>query len=356
MVPGLDPDLRLLLGGILGLLAVVALLVLAGAWIQVHRDRQNQRRIAHFRVWEKDLAIYLFQGIRPFPPIAPEDRELFQSFLARYHQTLAGQEAEALRELYLHIGVHHTVAARLRSRIAPVRAQAVQEVSLFRLWDHLDAVGLLLEDPAPYVSHLAAQALARSRDLRHAPPVFRWIRRESRYQRERLLRVLEAFGPELLPWMEVHLAAPARDPGPWILFALLTASHRHRESESRLLDLLEVPHTDLQASALKALGALADPRTYAQVLPMARHADWPVRAQAAKALGLIGGPQAIPILTELAGDAVFEVRRNAAQGLADLGHAGTEALAWLSEDPGSDRFARDMARERLEWAHERGHQ
>jgi hypothetical protein len=57
----------------------------------------------------------------------------------------------------------------------------------------------------------------------------------------------------------------------------------------------------------------------------------------------------------LTADPVYEVRRNAAQGLADLGHAGIGALAWLADDPEADRFARDIARERLEWAQERGH-
>ena len=55
-------------------------------------------------------------------------------------------------------------------------------------------------------------------------------------------------------------------------------------------------------------------------------------------------------------DQVYEVRRNAAQGLADLGHAGISALTWVAGDAAADRFARDIARERLEWADERGHQ
>jgi HEAT repeat protein len=89
---------------------------------------------------------------------------------------------------------------------------------------------------------------------------------------------------------------------------------------------------------------------------LAWHEAWPIRAQAAKALGLISGPDAIPLLMEMTSDPVYEVRRNAAQGMADLGHAGTSALTWLAEDPTADPFARDIARERLEWADERGHQ
>lgn len=350
--------LQILVWGTVVLGSLVSGLVLLGAGIQLRRDRHNRHRIARYQAWEGELATYLFSGDavrRAFPRIAKEDRRLFQKFLTRYHATLAGREAEALRELYLGLGVHESIPRRLKHRQTSVRAQAAQEVGIFKLGEHLEAVVPLLEDPVPYVTHLAAQALTWSGDLRFARPVVDWVLREERYQRERLLRVLEGFGPDLLPWLEAHLEPPEAAPEPWILFALLAGSHRHRASEPRLLELIAHPNVDIQASALKALAALADPLTYARVEPLARHGAWPVRAQAAKALGLIGGPDAIPALIALTSDPVYEVRRNAAQGMADLGHAGTSALTWLAEDPTADRFARDIARERLEWADERGH-
>jgi len=351
--------LQFLVWGTVVLGSLVSALVLLGTGIQFRRDRQNRHRIARYQAWETDLAAHLFSGDetqRAFPEIAKEDRQLFQRFLTRYHATLAGQEAVALRELYLGLGVHGSLPRRLKHRLAAVRAQAAQEVGIFKLGDYLEAVVPLLDDPVPYVTHLAAQALTWSGDLRFAQPVVAWVLREERYQRERLLRVLEGFGPDLLPWLESHLDPPPAAPEAWVLFALLAGSHRHRESAHRLLELIAQPNVDLQASALKALAALADPLTYPRVEPLARHEAWPVRAQAAKALGLIGGPDAIPILIQMTSDPVYEVRRNAAQGMADLGHAGTSALTWLAEDPSADPFARDIARERLEWADERGHQ
>lgn len=354
-----DLVFRVLIWGTVILASLVACLVITGAGIQYRRDRQNRRRITLFQAWERDLTDHLFSAsgaATPFPAIAKRDRPVFQKFLSRYHATLAGREAEALKNLYLQLGVHDSLPGRLKHRLATVRAQAAQEIGAFRLTEYLENVVPLLTDPIPYVTHLAAQALTRSGDLRYAQPVLGWVLREERYQRDRLLRVLEGFGPEFLPWLEEHLDPPEVAPEPWILFALLAGSHRHRPSEPRLLELIGTPQVDIQASALKALAALADPLTYPKVEPLARHEAWPIRAQAAKALGLIGGPEAIPSLIELTSDPVYEVRRNAAQGLADLGHAGTSALTWLAEDPTADRFARDIARERLEWADERGHQ
>jgi HEAT repeat protein len=351
--------LQILVWSTLGMALLVGGLVLLGAWVQHRSDRDNRHRIQCFQAWEKDLAVHLFgeaEGPRVFPPVPPGDQRLFQKFLSRYQATLAGREAEMLRELYLGLGLSESLPERLRHRLPRVRAQAALEVGTFRLWDCLNLLVPLLKDPAPFVTHLAAQSLAQSGDLAYAEPVVDWVLREERYQRERLLRVMEAFGPALLPWLEAHLASPSEAPEPWVLYALLAASHRHRDCTPRLLELLEVPHVDIQASALKALAALADPLTYPRVAPFAREEAWPVRAQAARALGLIGGPEAIPALLGLIGDPVYEVRRNAAQGLADLGHAGQAALTWLADDPAADRFARDMAQERLEWADERGHQ
>jgi hypothetical protein len=357
----LPPDLllRILLGATFVLVALVSGLILFGALLQSRRDRQNRHRIACFKDWEVRLAAYLFGGAHEragFGPIPRADRWLFRGFLSRYQATLAGQEAETLRDLYLDLGVHASLPRRLRSRQARQRAQAAREIGAFLLTREYDLVQPLLRDPAPFVAHVAAQTLTSSQDLRFAGPVLDWVLRQDRYQRERLLRVLEGFGPDLLPWLEANLEAPETAPEPWIIFALLAGSQRHRESQPRLLDLLAIPSLDLQASTLKALAALADPTVYTRVLPLAAHDAWEIRAQAARALGVLGGPEAIPDLIRLTGDPVYEVRRNAAQGLADLGHAGISALGWLADDPAADPFSRDMARERLEWADERGHQ
>jgi hypothetical protein len=361
--------------------SLVGCLVLAGALLQVSRDRQNRRRIACYQAWEVQLTDYLFKGgyeHGAFGAVAHADRWLFRNFLARYQSTLAGQESELLRQLYLDLGIHTSLPRRLKSRNPRTRAQAALEIGAFhldepgdhapalaerpwrwrpaeRLEGHLDAVRPLLDDPVPYVAHVAAQSLAQSQDLAYAAPVLAWVMREEVYQRERLLRVLEGFGPDLLPWMKDHLESPNQDPGPWVLYALLAGSHRHRESLPRLVWLLGVPDVDLRVSALKALIILADPTVYPQVKAFAASPAWEIRAQAARALGILGGPSAVPDLLPLMADRVYEVRRNAAQSLVDLGHAGAEALTWVAEDPNADRFARDIARERLEWTHERGH-
>ena len=356
--------------------------MLAGALLQVSRDRQNQHRIACHQDWETQLTDHLFMGgyqSGTFGPVPHADRWLFRDFLARYHASFAGQEAELLRHLYLDLDIHPSLPDRLKSGDPKVRAMAAQEIGLFRLdettkqdpppvakrpwrWKparrlegYLDLVLPLLDDPVPFVAHVAAKTLAQSQELRFAGPVLAWVMREEDYQRERLLRVLEAFGPGLLPWMKENLEPPSTNPGPWVLYALLAGSHRHSDAIPRLLWLLSFPDTELRICVLKALIILGDPVTYTKVLPLLLSPTWEIRVQAARAVGALGGPSAIPRLLALLSDRVYEVRRTAAQGLADLGHAGAAALRWTSEDPAADRFARDIAKERLDWTDERGH-
>ncbi|HJW73412.1 MAG TPA: HEAT repeat domain-containing protein [Geothrix sp.] len=342
----------------MSLAALLFLLVVAGGIYQYGLDRKNQHRIACYRAWENLLADYLFGGgweHGPFPPIPRKDLWLFRRFLSRYQATLAGQEASLLRKIYRELGVSDSLPARLNQRPERVRAEAALEIMVFQVNEYLDNLLPVLKDPHPYIAQLAAQALAHSQDLRYAEPVVAWVRSQDRYQQERVLRLLEGFGPALLPWLEHHLPPPAENPGPWVIFAQLAASHRHANSQSRLLSLLNEPDVDLLASALKALAALGDPHTLEAIRPFIRNEAWPLRAQAARTLGHLGGPATIADLLTLTSDSVYEVRRNAAQALADLGHAGRSALEWLVEDPEADRFARDIARERLEWSDERGH-
>ena len=356
----LPPDqlLHLLLWATVILAALLLILVLLGGIYQYGRDRANRHRIACYQAWEEDLATYLFGGGHErglFPAVPRRDRILFQRFLSRYQATLAGQEAALLRRIYREQGGVDTLPRRLKHPSDGVRAEAILEISAFQVNEYLDVLFPLLKDPTPYVAQLAAQALAHSQQRRFAAPVMDWVLTQDRYQQERLLRILEGFGPQLLSWMVEHPPTTQEAPEFWILYASLAATHRTFESLPTLQILLQATDIDLLATTLRALAAIAIPQTYEQVKGFAHHEAWPVRAQAARAMGLLGGPIAIGELLPLLTDPVYEVRRNAAQGLADMGHAGTSALEWTAADPEADRFACDIARERLEWSSERGH-
>jgi hypothetical protein len=195
---------------------------------------------------------------------------------------------------------------------------------------------LLLNDPVPFVAHAAARTLSRTQRLRFAEPVLQWVIAQDTYQQDRLLRLMESFGPLLPAWLEAYLVDVPDNPQAWRLFALMVASTRQAECEPRILALLEYPHVEVQAAALRALAALGDPLVYERVRGFAVAEPWILRAQAARAMGVLGGPLAIP-------------------ALHDLGRPGLLALEAIVADFHGDRYARDLAMERLEWAEERGH-
>ncbi len=361
MIPW-HPDSELALGILLWstllLAAALVALVIATTLLQVRADHRNARRIHAFRRWEEALPPYLF-GDAPMPEVfsqvAPEDREFLLPFLGRSRAALGGTEGEKLRAIYHASGLNQGLEARIRHRSPRIRALAALEVGSFGETAHLPNLVPLMEDPVPYVAFAAARTLAQSQDLAYAAPVLDWVVTQERYQQVRLLAVLESFGPGLLGWLEARFRDRAASAGgEWRLFALLAGSHRHHECLPVLLELLRARDVEVQAAAIHALQALGDPVAYASVLPFAQSPEGLLRMQAAAALGPLGGPKAIPELKALLADPIFDVRRHASQSLASLGEPGIEALTAVSRDPFSDLFARDMARERLEWAEQRG--
>ena len=342
----------------LGVGLLVCALALFGAFFQLRRDHRHRRRIELHQRWEPLLADYLFGDQAPPAPLevlVGWERDLLRLFLVRTKESLAGEEGRRLDALYRHLGLDGDLAVRLRSPRPRTRALAALEVDAFQVEArHAEVLGLL-EDPIPFVAHAAARTLARTQRLRFAEPVLQWVIAQDTYQQDRLLRLMESFGPLLPPWLEAYLADVPDNPGAWRLFALMVASTRHADSEPRILALLQYPDPEVIAAAIRALAALGDPQAYDAVRPFAAHEAWVLRAQAARALGILGGPVAVPALTELMADPVFEVRRNAAHALHDLGRPGLAALEAVLADFQADRYARDLAMERLEWAEERGH-
>ncbi len=338
---------------------VVAVLVLVGATLvlQLRADRLNARRIAACQRWEAALPEFLFgAGEIPaaFRGVAEADRSFLRQFLNLTMATVGGNEGQSLKQLYFAAGLDADLDPRLRSGSPRDRAVAALEVGSFDLAARLPDLVPLLQDPAPFVAFAAARSLAESRDLAYAGPVLEWVVTQDQYQQERLISLLEGFGPGLLSWLEALLRDRPSLAVEWRLFALLAASHKHHESLPVLLGLLKSPDVEVQAAAIRGLTALGDPVAYPQVAPFAESREPLLRMNAAQALGTLGGNLALPALQALLSDLVYDVRRHASHSLANLGVAGISMLEAVAGNPAADPFARDMAAERLEWAEQRG--
>ena len=339
---------------VLGALVLQAiLLVAAGAWIQLRWERGNHLQADCHALWEQGIVRYLYsadQDVAHFGPLGPKERRLFIPFLLRVLGTLAGHEGAAVRVLYHRLGLFRGLGARLHSRRPKQRALAVLEVGSFQVAGHYPRLVELLSDPIPYVAHGAASGLAGTGQLVFAEAVLNWALSQDLFQQGRMLEILERFGAGFMQWLESRLDTHGMlELREWILYAQLAASGRRISEPSRLIAMLDLVDEDALAAALRALGALGMPDSLPFVLPFAGHRSWILRAQAAKAMGALAGPAGIPRLLDLICDPVFAVRRNAALALSEAGPAGLSALWYLSVDPSANPFARDLARECLQW-------
>lgn len=356
---GLAPDLplRILLWSAIGLAATLVLLVIATGLLQHRADRRNAQRIAAFRGWEAEVPEYLF-GDGPVPEafldLPPEQHPYLRNFLQRLRNSVGGLEGERLKSIYQEAGLDRDLPQRLEHRAPRIRATAALEVWAFGLEALLPKVQTLLDDPVAYVAYAAARTLSRSKDLNYAGPVFEWVSSQEQYQQNRMLAVMEDFGPTLVPRLASHLEGTPISHLRWRLFALLVASHRVHGVQPALERLLDSENVEVQCAAIKAFHAIGDPGIFPRLAPFANHQHPLLRMHLAQASGSLGGAAALPLLMGLMEDPVFDIRRHASRSLAELGPSGREVLRWIAQDPTSDPFARDMALERLEWLELRG--
>lgn len=358
-VPAGSPELFLkgVLVSLVLLGATLVVLVLGTAFLQVQVDRRNRRRIAAYQAWEEVLPDILFRGAEIPDALRPRqrlEREFLRTFLQRFRATIGGPEGQRLSDIYRAAGLDRDLPRRLGSPWPRIRGQAALEVQVFACHEHLPRVVELLHDPAPFVAYAAARALARSGQPSRVGPVVDWVLREEILQHERLAALLEDFGPSFLDWLEPRLSPPPGSARGWRLFALLAVKHKPHDRLPVLIGLLAHPVLDVQVAALKALTALGHPEALPAIRPFITASEPVLRIHAAAALGALGGLGAVPDLMGLLADPAYEVRRTASMALHQVGSGGLSALAWVADDAEADPFARDMARERLEWAELRG--
>lgn len=341
-----------LLWGTLCLACLVLLLIILSALLQSHADKVNKRRIARFQAWEEALPAYLYQNessAETFGSIAPRDRFFFQTFLRRYHSTLGGEDAKKLGVLYRELGLDQDLPRRLAHGRASTRAIAAMEVAAFKCTEHIGQMAGLLDDPKPFVTLAAARALSDLGQIHYAPRVFSWVLHQEDYQQDRLLEILEDFGTPLLRWLEDNLGPASTHPAQWRFYALLVAGIGDDLALPTLRRLLTEPNVELQAAVLKAMRSVGDPRVWEEIQPFCFSEAAPLRLLAARAAGSFRQSPTLFILADLLKDPVYEVRHEAALALAAMGNVGWEMLLWVAKDGKADPFARDTAREQLEW-------
>jgi len=245
--------------------------------------------------------------------------------LARERRVLRSDEPAARREL----------AARRLGLLPSVRARRVLRRALVR--------------GPESVRFSVARALARHRDLR----ALRWLLEHPDTLACRplpaLTGLLRGFGPRARAMLIAALERKLRDTRIECACIEALGIGRCRSARGSISTRLMSPHLELRITAARALGRLGMGEAIPSLTLALIDENWPVRAMAAQSLGRLSASPAIDALITCVSDRSWWVRHHAAYALAAIGGEGHDALCELATRA-DDRYAREMAREALDYA------
>jgi HEAT repeat protein len=206
----------------------------------------------------------------------------------------------------------------------------------------------LVAGPEP-VSFAAARSLANHRDLK----ALRWLLGHPRTLSSRplpaLAGLLRAYGPGARAMLIAALERGVGDARLECACLDTLGVSRCRSARGSITTRLQSPQLEVRVAATRALGRLGMGEAIPALAMSLNDVSWPVRAVAAQALGRLSAAPAIEALAARVSDRSWWVRHHAAYALAAIGGEGHDALAELAARS-DDRYAREMAREALEFA------
>jgi HEAT repeat protein len=267
--------------------------------------------------------------------------ELDRNAIARLHEAVAAT------------GIDAALSRSLGARSPAVKGRAVLLLSRLRLPGSTPLIAPLLRDRDADVRLTAAGALGTIGDMGSARALIGALAAEA-LPAERILERLgapwavDALLESLAAQERISQRRRAHGRSMRAHLALALGLARDPRAERALLILLSSGDTEERVGAARALGTAGTSRAFPELERALSDAEWTVRAQAAKSLGTLGATGAIPALEAGLSDTAWWVRSNCATALRKLGEPGLEALRRALES--GDRYARDRAREALDYA------
>lgn len=283
-----------------------ASLTLAAVVLRVRNNRVARRWAALEAAWDP-LMLAVLAGDRPpgdlARTVAVADARQFLTYLVRYARRVKGRDRAVLQQFaepYLPLAL-----AELRDRRAERRAAAAQVLGELGPQTYRTQLVGALEDPAPLVVVIAAEALARDYAPEHAPALLDRLARLELWTVRFLVSMLQRMGPESA-WIFRDALADAARPV------------RLRTIAANVLAVFnDLPAGDIAAHALDG----AD--------------DTDLRVALIRLIDRVGTADHVPLLRRLVADPVPAVRGAAIRALATLGGDAEAALIGRAIDDDS---------------------
>ena len=209
-----DPFLFGLVVGILGLLALTAVLIGGAVRLRVRNNRVQRDWNSREQRWEPDL-LGVLAGTRSDDAlhalVLPRERFFFIDFLLRYARRLEGDEREIIERLaapYL-----EPLAADLGHRGDEFRARAVRTLGLLGQRQYRDLLVAALDDPSDLVAMAAARSLTQSGSPELATAVLERLPRFHQWRPSLIASMLARVGPAMAAPLRAAIERPTGDPG-----------------------------------------------------------------------------------------------------------------------------------------------
>ena len=339
-VVALEPLTNAVLGLAAAVLILAVLLLVQRSVVRLTRFRISRRepvmtRLVYDAVQTKPVKSGSMTRLSRF------DRKLVRSILLGLALDLRGDTAEAISELYQHLGFLQRDLSRLKSWRASVRAGAAADLGLIHAPRAVPALLKALTDRDVRVRQAAVWALGQIGTPETLSNLVRLLGDRNLIVAHRVQEVLSERGREVPDAILSYAETTSNRAGRLAAVALIgwlritTGAHLLRTFMGDM-------DPEIRVKSVKAAAAIGDPAFLEVFHGCLEDSSWPVRCQAAKGLSLFGSPESVPRLSRALRDQHWWVRFYAATALAEVGPSGEAALNSALQD--ADPQVRDMAR------------
>lgn len=311
---------------IIVLMIVTAVFVLLTVYLRI-RHFMTDKHVRHLeKTWRPALMDVLAGDQAPthlWQRVAKYDGLFFMEFLLKYALRFKGQERKLLCQL---AAPYLKQAEKVSHSWMPEqRAHAIQILSLLGLQSHAHVVIRGLSDRSPIVSMVAARALTKSGQVEYAQAVMAQLYRFDTWNIHFLSSMLAAVGAVIAPQLRQLFLDPQQPVLSRTVAAdTLLKTHDLKAADDAVKVLAQEPHQELQAAALRLLGAVGRSEHITVIRQWCFARDFFIRAHAVSALGRLGSESEIPYLRKAFEDPSPWVAFHAATSLKKL--SGTEIL------------------------------
>lgn len=283
------------------------------------------------------------------PRIARNDHYFVLRLWNYHHALMRGEAGEHLNALLRHTGLADAALRVLQRGNMQHRLLAIMTLGNLREKHLLHAFRRLADEPSPFISLAAAQALLQTDPVASLSWLLIRIGRREDWPLTRVSSMLRELGPDIVssPLAEaLQTAAAAADAEVQV---------------PRIIKLLELAHPAVAAPAVRSaialagdniavlascVRALADPRDRELACSYVRHPAWQVRVTAVIALRRFAAPEDRKLLVDMLSDPHRWVRHSAAETLLALPFVTVSDLRKIQRIL-PDRYAVDTLREAI---------